>query len=713
MRTPVRWMRAQLESSSSRENAYRLRQEDSESPCFTAFVRLAARRLPRKKAFVRWLFRSLCSAGLFLPITAVAQQPDLSQLGIEELMNIKVTSVDKTEHKMIDSAAAVFVITQDDIRQSGMTSIPELLRMVPGLSVAQIDGSMWAISARGFNFQFANKLLVLIDGRSVYTPLYSGVYWEVQDLLLEDIDRIEVIRGPGAALWGANAVNGVINIITKRAQDTQGGLLTSGISSAEQRFGGLRYGGKLGASGFWRAYAKYQKRDGLNFADGAPSPDGWDAWRGGFRGDFQITPADSLTWQGDTYLLSARQQLNLTVLDPLFESVTDAFSSSGGNLLARWTHTGSPRSDFSLQAYFDAARRNELMTAQRLNTFDLQFQHHRLVGERQELLWGLGFRRISDRLRSSAWVQVLPGQEGTNLFSGFVQDEVSLLQGRMRLTLGSKVEHNDYTGVNLQPSARIAFALCPRHHLWAAVSRAVRTPSRSERDMRANVSAQLLPDGTVLLAAVLGNRNLRPEKLLAYEAGYRGQLGSRLTLDLASYYNDYTDIFSVAMDAPIFELTPAPPHVLFPMHFINQTRAHGYGAELAASLKLSRSWKLSAAETWGKVIFQYPIQQGNPYETQLKGGSPVEQFTVRSSYLLARNLQVEAAAFFVGSLDQQGIPAYTRLDLGLAWLPSARLEFRLGAQNLLQDQHPEYNSIYAIIPTEVRRNIFARATWRF
>ena len=655
----------------------------------------------------------LCLALLWRPAASLAQEQDLSQLGIEELMNIKVTSVAKTEQRMVESQAAVFVITQEDIRKSGMTSIPELLRMVPGLSVAQIDGSMWAISARGFNGQFANKLLVLIDGRSVYMPIYSGVYWEVQDVLLEDIDRIEVIRGPGAALWGANAVNGVINIITKHAQETQGGLLSSGVSSAEQRFGSLRYGSRLGRRGFFRVYGKYFKRDGLAYPEGERSPDGWDVSRGGFRSDVQLRPTDSLTWQGDMYHGTAGQKADLVSVNPLLYSINDTVGTAGGNLLARWNHVSSTGSDFFLQSYFDIARRRELAISQSLDTFDLEFQHHRFLGERHELVWGLGYRQVRGRLRGSDWIRVVPEQESTNLFSGFIQDEIRMLRGRVQLTLGSKFEHNDYTGAEVQPSVRLGVTLTPRHHLWTAVSRSVRTPSWAERGVRAGLGASTLPDGTVVLVALLGNKKLVSEKLQAYEAGYRWQAGSRLSLDTATYYNSYHDLYALEMGIAFPESSPLPRHLLLPVDFGNRTPAQGYGLEVAANVKVTHFWKLTAAETWEELSFHYPVAAQNPVERQFKGETPEQQLNLRSSFFLRHNLQFDAATFFVSRLAHQQVPAYTRFDLGLGWTVTEGLEFRVGAQNLLDNQHPEYKTVYTVVPTEIRRNVFARLTWRF
>lgn len=655
----------------------------------------------------------LALALLFSSLTATAEQ-DLSQLSIEDLMNVRVTSVAKREQKLSESPAAVYVITQESILRSWVTSVPEALRMVPGLTVAQIDGNIWAISARGFNAQFANKLLVLIDGRSVYTPLYSGVYWEVQDLLLEDIERIEVIRGPGATMWGANAVNGVINIITAKARDTQGGLLTTGASTAEQRFAGIRFGSKLRGDAYLRVYAKYFKRDGLAYAGGQRSPDGWDATRGGFRSDWQMSQHDSLSWQGDMYQGTAGQHVTLFAQASLPYSADETVATAGGNLLGRWRRVRSERSDFSLQAYFDTARREEIALSQRVDTFDLEFQHHRLLGRRHETVSGAGCRRVTDRLRISPAIDFSSAAESTNLFSGFVQDEISFFDRRLRLTVGSKFEHNDYTGVEVQPNVRAWFAVTPRHHLWAAVSRAVRTPSQGERDVRLNLAADALPGGSLMLVSAFGNRHLVSEKLMAYEAGYRGQVSSRVSLDLATYYNHYTDISSMTQQPPRVENSPPPPHLLVPFGFGNHVRAEAFGTELAVNVNPARFWKISAAHTWLRLFLNYPsTAPATPVEQGFKGETPAQQFNLRSSVFLPHHLQFDTAGYYVGELEQQKVPAYTRMDLRLGWSPGERWQLAIGAQNLLEKQHPEFRSAFAISPTEVERSVYLKATWSF
>lgn len=433
--------------------------------------------------------RSITVSALLLlaPMTIVGQadelQPaqkhpiDLTNMSLEDLMNLEVTSVSKKEQKLSQTAAAIYVVTQEDIRRSGATSIPEVLRMVPGLQVARLSGSKWAITSRGFNGRFANKMLVLVDGRSVYTPTFSGVFWDVQDLLLEDVERIEVIRGPGGTLWGANAVNGVINIITKPAKETQGGFLTAGSGSEERGFGGFRYGGKLGRDIAYRLYSKYFNRSNLADMSGRNSPGGWDILRGGFRMDWKGTERDSLTLQGDIYNGHIRERNSSIVsLVPPFRRTLDSQTGvSGGNVMALWNRTFAGGSAMRLQMYYDRTRHEDssaVITSRGeiVDSSDLDFQHRFALGKRQDIVWGIGYRFTSDSVQNTFSVAFDPNHRATHLFSTFVQDEIFIVKDRLRLTVGSKFEHNDYTGFEAQPSLRLLWTPNDRHTFWGAIS---------------------------------------------------------------------------------------------------------------------------------------------------------------------------------------------------------------------------------------------------
>jgi iron complex outermembrane receptor protein len=432
------------------------------------------------------LWRGILLTSL-LPVTAAAQgvgtdkEAHALEMSLEELLDVQVTSVSKRPQSLSDAAAAVFVITNEDLRRSGVRNIPDALRMVPGINVARIGSNKWAVTARGFNGRFANKLLVLVDGRTVYSPTFSGVYWEALDLMLEDVERIEVIRGPGATLWGANAVNGVINIITRHAADSQRGLVSAGVGSEERGFAAARYGARLAEGTYGRLYAKAFERDAFAFPGGRGAGDGWQALRGGFRVDSQFSGQDGLTLEGDIHSADIDQQIVLPQLAaPFVRQVADTASVAQGNIMVRWDHTASADSGWTLQAYYDHFARDEVFLDERRDTFDLELTY-RVVSDRlHSVVWGSGYRLTRDEFDPTPIVDVVPDSRTDQLFSAFVQDQIELVDDRLWLTLGSKFEHNDYTGFELQPSARLGWTLDARNKLWASISRAVRTPSRGD-----------------------------------------------------------------------------------------------------------------------------------------------------------------------------------------------------------------------------------------
>ncbi len=432
--------------------------------------RLRKRRISYAK---RFLVTALAAVFVTTTVWGDAGQdaPDVTAMSVEDLMNIQVTSVSKRTQRLADAAAAVFVITQEDIARSGARNIPETLRMVPGLEVARIDENKWAIGSRGFNGRFADKLLVLIDGRSVYTPLFSGVYWDVQDVPLENVDRIEVIRGPGATLWGANAVDGVINIITKPAKETQSGLVKVEGGDEQLTADTVRYGNRIGDKGYYRAYVKYfdwASNEALNRQNAF---DGWHEIRGGFRSDWTLSHKDSLTFQGDTYNSREGETITLPALTfPYSSTFGNVGNYSGGNLLGRWTHNSGNNSNFSLQAYFDRTNYSDnFLFDDHESVFDVDFQHDFHVGSRNEIVWGAGYRSIQDRNVSSPTVSVTPSHAQYNQFSTFVQDEVSFLDSRLRVTVGSKFEHNAFTGWEFEPNVRFLGNLSKKQSVWAAI----------------------------------------------------------------------------------------------------------------------------------------------------------------------------------------------------------------------------------------------------
>jgi len=646
---------------------------------------------------------------------------DLTALSLEDLMAIEITSVAKKPQKVSDAAAAIFVITQEDIRRSGVTSIPEALRMVPGLQVARIYSNTWAISSRGFNGRIANKLLVLIDGRSAYTPLFSGVFWEVQDTLLEDIDRIEVIRGPGATLWGANAVNGVINIITKKAKDTRGSLVTAGFGTEEKGFGGVRYGGKLGETGdYYRVYAKYFNRDEAVFASGPDAADDWNAFRGGFRMDLSRQPDDLLTLQGDIYDgdsgLTMTDVIPVSPYSAIFDSDIDFI---GGNLNARWQHTISSTSDLTLQLYYDRAEYQTAIIGQDIDTADIDFQHRFGLPGNHEIMWGLGYRFIHDDISSSFSTVVDPASRDYDLLNAFVQDEITLFPDLLRVTVGSKFEYNDSTGFEFQPSARLWWKPHERQTVWAAISRAVRTPCRAEEDVR--ITRQVLPSNTLGSASTMGfltmvgSREFESEDLLASELGYRFETTKSVSVDMTAFYNIYDNLLTLEPGTLYLETADGSPHFVLPIIVANKMDGKTYGMELTLDWHPLHWWRVQGAYTWLQMQLHPDEDSGDTFSEKAEDESPHHQVSLRSLMNLTKNLELDVWARYVDELSGQGVDRYVTLDCRLGWEPVRNLELSIVGQNLLDSQHSEFNEELFVnsLSTEIERGVYGRITMRF
>ena len=645
---------------------------------------------------------------------------DLGEFSLDELVNLKVTSVSKKPEKLSHAPAAIAVITGEDIRRSGVTTIAEALRLAPGLEVARVDSLTWAISSRGFNDLFANKLLVLMDGRSVYTPLFSGVYWDVQDTLLEDLDRIEVIRGPGAALWGANAVNGVINITTKSAKETQGGLVTGGGGTEERGFGSVRYGGQINDQAWYRVYAKYFNRDDTATPSGGDAGDDWDGLRGGFRVDWEHSPPNLLTLQGDIYAGTEHQSYVLSTLTPpTYSSLQpQTIRVAGGNLVGRWTHTFHEDADLRFQVYYDRTHRDLEIFSEERDTVDFDLQIHHSLGERQDLVWGLGYRHTdSYDFKSNFNLAFVPEDRKTDDYSAFVQDEISLVRDRLRLTLGSKFEHNNYTGFEIQPSGRLLWTPHPKHSAWASISRAVRTPSRADIDLR--LVTTVIPPGVppLLLPApgvvsLVGNPAKRSEILLAYEAGYRVQLHERVTMDTAVFYNDYDRL--TTFEPAGQDLSTLPTSIGLPQVFANRSEGETYGGEVAANVQVTDWWRLRASYSYLQVQLHRKRSSQDGTAEDGEGDDPHHQISLRSEMDLPWYLQLDCLGRYVDSLPNRGIPSYAEVDVRLGWRPTRHFEISVVGQNLLDNQHPEFRQLILGPPqAELERGVYGKVTFRF
>ncbi|HRF44877.1 MAG TPA: TonB-dependent receptor [Candidatus Competibacteraceae bacterium] len=650
-----------------------------------------------------------------------AEIPDLTYFSIEELMQIKVVSATKVEEALQDIASAVFVITADDIRRSGVTNVMEALRLAPGVEVARVDSSRWAITIRGFNGRFANKLLVLIDGRSVYTSQFSGVYWELQDLFLPDIKRIEVIRGPGGSLWGANAVNGVINIITKNSEDTQGGLVTLTAGNEERAIAGVRYGGTLGDNTQYRVYGQFSERDGLATLNGRDAGDDWRMSKGGFRLDWTPSAQDKIAVQGDRYEGNFDQNYVFPTLDSEFSKQELAkINATGGSLQAHWEHQYSAASQIGLQVYYQYADREEPLYIADTDTFDIDFQHNFTLGDRQNIVWGLGYRRNWDQFTDTALATVNPKSATTELFNAFVQDQVDLIPEQLRLTAGVKLEHNDFTGWEWQPSIRMLWTPRPDHHLWAAISRAIRTPSRGEE--HAQTSLYALPPSPVTgnlptLITLFGNSQLDTEKLIAYEAGYRVQLTGQFSIDTTAFYNDYDQVVGTIPGTPFLETGIVPPYLVLPLQLENAQSGYDTGFELAADWRPMPAWRMQLAYSY---LHSDIKRLGDPADYSFN----LNQISVLSSWNLSNDLDLDAWGRYVnrdGSIltlspfNRVKIDPYFSLNLRLGWRPRKDLEFSLVGANLLDGGggHLEYVQEAYTFPVEVQRSLYGQMKWSF
>jgi len=632
-------------------------------------------------------------------------------------MNVSVTSVSKREQKTSEAAAAVFVISREDIRRSDALNIPDLLRMVPGLDVAQIDTGKWAITARGFNGQFSNKLLVLIDGRTVYTPMFAGVYWDSQNVALDSIERIEVIRGPGAAVWGSNAVNGVIDIITLSADDTPGGHIAASAGNAGTGPETIGYGGKARGLGAYRIYAEGLQQNSLPTLAGLNGQDDWRLVHGGFRTDSTVSLKDSITTEGEAYRGNAGEMAitPVSLLPPETATIALRDRYSGWNLLTRWNRTISPRSDTSLQVYFDRTTRDDSTYALGLNTFDIDFQNHILWGARQDIVWGLGYRAISDGTSPTLRVSFTPQDRLTQLFSLFAQDEIAIRPDRLHLSLGARIEHNAFTGFDFQPSARLAWTLDSKNMVWSAVSAADRTPDLSATNIRVNYAALPGPGNLPILVSLFGNPNYKNEHLTAFEAGYRNTWTSSFSLDSTVFYNRYRDLLSIEPGAMTLETSPAPVHLLMPSSFGNGLFGETHGIEFFANWKVASVWTLSPGYTFFSMhLHPFAGSQDSTTASGTEGGTPDHQAQLRSSVSLPRNLQWNASAYFVNRLPAVSIASYIRLDTGLTWRAGERVSMSVVGQNLLKSIHPEYAGPDSTVqPGMMRRSAYAKITWSF
>jgi iron complex outermembrane receptor protein len=673
-----------------------------------------------------------------------AIQKQLISLSLTELSDIEITSVAKKMQKVSESAAAISVITQEDIRRSAATNLPEVLRIATGIQVGQVNGHTWSIGARGFNDVYAAKILVLIDGRSVYMPDFAGVMWDMQDMVLEDIERIEVIRGPGGTMWGGNAVNGVINIITKHSKDTVGTLISAGAGTVDKAFGSLRHGVKLNEQTYMRVYAKELHQNAfeptqavqekLFFVvppkNNGDADDAWWSRRAGMRLDTKTDAATRWMFQAESSTLEKSNY-------GFFTRDANTQVAHGGHILGRLKHKPSEDSDLFVQAYYDYSQRDFNLIAVRNDTFDLDFHHRWQFSPQHEITWGGGYRVMmenSDSKNTQPFQQLpsfnyLPPYLRSKVLNLFLQDEIKL-RPDLKLTLGNKLERNDATRWENQPSARIMWTATPQHSFWSAVSRSVRTPSRTERDLAMlytlNTPYFLTPEMSVpIVLPVSGASNIRSEKQLSYELGWRFQPNKQLSFDTATFFNHYDDLISVGYGEPTFN--PAMPALIAPLVFKNIASADTAGIELKMDWQVSAQWRLHAGYSYvhsnATAFKNSSLMPGNSVNFMMGWNAP-HQINVRSLWNFAPNWKWDVNVRWRSRINinpdetrptANALNAYLALDTRLSWQMNKQLELSLVGKNLLSKQHLDFLTMRGadLLSTEVPRSAYLQMRWEF
>lgn len=630
--------------------------------------------------------------------------------------NPEIFSLSKKKESAFDAPSATYVLSSEDIRRSGATSIPEALRLVPGIQVARMNGNTWAITARGFDRQFSNKLLVMIDGRTVYTTLFSGTVWDIQDYVIEDIDRIEVVRGPGGTIWGTNAVNGVINIITKSAVQTQGAYVSQIVGNQDKSITEARYGGETAAKDSYRFYVKKAVRDGLDRYDTrGNNHDGIRQDRAGFRYDISSIKDSTISVHGDIFSGTAKNYFS-TLSNP---SQNDK-DSRGANLVVNWNKKLSNKSNFILNSYLDYDQFSIPVLQRSAKTFDVDFQHFYNFSKENQFIWGVGYRQIMDDIEESnagaaVPINYTPDKRNDQWFTAFIQDKIGLIPDKLYLTIGSKFEKNDFSGFEYQPNARLAYYPSRNQTLWAAVSRAVRTPTRGESDID-------LKSGSTTVTK--GSPTYGVEQLIAYEAGYRIKPTQKTLIDASTFYNKYSKLRT----NEVINGTPTTANLGF---------GESYGFEITGKWQVTNNWRLEA--NYDHLNLNLHVSDNSTDNSSssflagvdnlenAEGQSPHDQFKLKSFYNITPKVEFDNILYYVSGLNKgvtnttRGIPSYFRWDTRFGYLPTRNLDLSIGIQNLLDQRHSEFKaSLYQTNSaaginrqTIIGRTFYFKLVWQY
>ena len=669
------------------------------------------------------------SAGI---VSAEKDDSDSSQhidkliaLDLEDLPNVSLLNFDsdiisasKKKERYAEVSSAIYLLTNEDIRRSGATHIAEVLRLVPGIQVARIDANRWAITARGFNSSFANLLLVLVDGVSIFSTDFNGVFWDQHELMLEDIEKIEVIRGPGAAVWGSNAVNGVVNIITKNSSDTQGSLLSAGGGSQERFFSSLRHGGKVGENASYRVFGKFVERDDNKFRDGGDSEDGYEHSHGGFRVDAKPSKEDSLTLKGTGFYLDKNLEVAVPSLSPPFVD-RDSFSGGktvwGASTLGRWERE-LPSSTLSAQLDYSYEHQAGHVFPTDRHSAHIELRHQFSPLNNHNLLYGIEYRYSRSKIEPNFADAFIPKTRSANLFTFFLSDDVTLVQDKLRLIAGVKLERNSYTDYEVGPNVRLLWTPTPKQSVWASITRAVASPSRVSEDVITPIVAFPEPNSGLTGVVTLNGSSLsKAQNLTAYEIGYRAKLSETFSIDLAAFINDYDDILSSEPGEPFvdFPFGPsAPPALFLPNFFENNLNAQSVGVEVVAAWQFFEFWRLSG----GYSFLDLDLSIGNSLDaanvTFFEGASPKNQFFLRSLLDVTQGVEFDSILRYVDHLTTGNIPSYLELDLRFAWTITDGVELSVVGQNLLESSHEEFVGVILPPPaTEIKRGVYGKITW--